>query len=270
MNAITAYQSFKSAELWTIEDDQNQWDLSVAISCTKGSCASACTSWNFPWKEEVYGKFYEKWINPTHLLSAAHLSNLYFITGNYKLCVESMEERNSLVSNAFASELFPLIFCPDLASLFDENLQEVLGFLWLFKHLLGGKMILEFSSCPFLFMLYIRIQSSLRLRDIYWERKFNEHRDACKYRFYLYPYHYVLFETAFRNSLVEDDDGALLLFNLMSDVQSLVWRPHIYQDSELQWSILDIAEQTNPLSGSVNKPLHGCFAIELRFGNFEL
>jgi len=197
------YESLENAKLSTLEEGKNQWDISATIVCTNDHCFYAGNTFNLPWTEQEHGKFYEKWMNPTHLLSAAHLSNLYFITGNFVLCIKIAGEQHSLASTAFQSELFPMIFCPELASLFDENLQEVLGFVWLFKYLVRGKGVFEFFTCPHLFMLYIRIQSSLRLLginlDVY-KHGFYRHRGNCKFRFYLYRYHDVLFETAWRNS----------------------------------------------------------------------
>src|SRR6218665_1517130 len=198
------YESLENAELSTLEEGKNPWDISATIVCTKEQCVYAGTSFNLPWTEEKHGKFYEKWMNPTHLLSAAYLSNLYFITGQYDLCIKIVGEQTAMAINAFNAELFPMIFCPELASLFDDNLQQVLALLWLCIRVSGGKRIFEFSTCPYLFMLYIGIQCSSRLRDNNLETykyAFNEHSMAsCKYHFYLYPHHYVLFDTAWHIS----------------------------------------------------------------------
>src|SRR6218665_1722530 len=135
LNFIRAlYESLENAELSNLQEGKNQWDISGTIVCTNDHCSYAGTSFNLPWTEEKHGKFHEKWMNPTHLLSAAYLSNLYFITENYGLCIDTVGKQTNLAGKAFYSELFPMIFYPELASLFDENLQEVLGFLWLYKH----------------------------------------------------------------------------------------------------------------------------------------
>ena len=82
------YESLENAELSTIEETQSQWDISATIICPREQCLYAGKSFNLLWTEEEHGKFHEKWMNPTHLLSAAHLSNLYFMTGQYELCIK--------------------------------------------------------------------------------------------------------------------------------------------------------------------------------------
>jgi len=196
-----SYESLENAEISTLVGGNNKWDVSVVNACTKNQCLYGGMTKDFHW-DDVYASFNEKWLNPSHLLSAAYLSNLYFITENFLMCRELVIVKCQSASNAFNTELYPMIFCPELASLFDENLQEVLGMLWLCKHILGRKENFECCTCPQLFMLYIRIKASFRVFDMYLSiqavNRFLSHRDNCKFRFHLHSYHYVLLEMAWR------------------------------------------------------------------------
>src|SRR6218665_30858 len=62
--------------------------LRQSFARKSNQCLYAGQSLNLLWTEEEHGKFYEKWLNPTHLLSGAHLSNLFFMTGKDQLCMK--------------------------------------------------------------------------------------------------------------------------------------------------------------------------------------
>jgi len=196
------FESLGNIELSTVVDQRNRWDLTALTSCTKSQCPYAGRSWKFSWSEE-HGTFYKKWMKPSHFLSAAYLSNFYLKTGNFDMCIEVANEERGFARKASNSELFPMIFCPELASLFDENIQEVLGLLWLCKHLLnGGDTIFEFCTCPLLFLNYTRIQALFRVGDMELVKdaisEFKLHRGMCSFGLYLYSYHYLLPEMACR------------------------------------------------------------------------
>src|SRR6218665_2521454 len=193
-------ESLRNLELWTVVEARNKWDLYALISCTKSQCPYAGKSWNFPW-DEGQGVYWKKWVKPSHLLAAAYLSNFYLTTGNYDTCNEVAQVEHRFARNASNSELFPMIFCPELASLFDENIQEVLGLLWLCNHLLnGGDTIFEFCTCPLLFLNYTRIRALFRVGDMELVKdaisEFKLHRGMCSFGLYLYSYHYLLPEMA--------------------------------------------------------------------------
>ena len=201
-NTVKAFfDSLGNPELSTLVFGRNKWDFTALTSCTKSQCPYAGMAWNFPW-DERHGTFYQKWMKPSRLLAAAYLSNFYLITGNSEKCIEIAKEEHVFAYGASNTELFPMIFCPELASLFDENIQGVLGLFWLCKHLLGCKQIFEFCTCPILFVIYTQIQASLRVGDMELVNRaighFEVHCRRCSFGLNLYSCHRVLLEMACR------------------------------------------------------------------------
>src|SRR6218665_203350 len=196
------FESLGNIELSTVVDQRNRWDLTALTSCTKSQCPYAGRSWKFSWSEE-HGTFYKKWMKPSHFLSAAYLSNFYLKTGNFDMCIEVANEERGFARKASNSELFPMIFFPELASLFDENIQEVLGLIWLCKHLFRENTIFEFCTCPLLFFfIYTRIQALFKVCDMELVEEsikdFKSHQEECIFRMYLNPYCSLLPEMACR------------------------------------------------------------------------
>ena len=147
--------------------------------------------------------FYKEWpgrsptVNISWFIAKTYLSNFYYTTQcdaglTMKACDDIIDVyRQSESNQLFAEETFPFVLSTYWSSIYDKEIQELLGFYSLFFYVLdkSSNRSEYFDVCPVQFALYLRLRavtdtgfSNKRSNEIYVE-EYSEHLGICKCKF---------------------------------------------------------------------------------------
>jgi len=158
------------------------------------------TGKDIPTPTDTDVQFYKRWpgrcptVNISWFIAKAYLANLYYTTQrDVSLIIETCDDiidvyQRSLMNGKFAEKAFPVVLSSQWSSIYDKELQELLGFYSLCSYVFdkSSSRSVYLGVCPVQFAMYVKVRTVKKAleicvrtcNDYSWDC--NEHTEACQ------------------------------------------------------------------------------------------
>jgi len=126
-------------------------------------------------------------VNISWFIAKAYLANLHYTTQrDASLTIQTCDDvihvyRQSNMNLQFAERTFPVVLSTQWTSIYDKEIQELLGFYSLSSYVLdkGSSRSVYLGVCPVQFVIYVKLRTVMRAAHLFSVSTINKYIDDC-------------------------------------------------------------------------------------------